>query len=53
MYLSFLMSRMTRCFLKMELAKVPADAVFFERLKSEVVAAISKEIDDYIADNNL
>ncbi len=36
----------------MKLAKVPVDAVFYERLKPEVVAAISKKINDYITDNN-
>ena len=39
--------------LKMELAKVPADAVFSERLSPEVNAAIAKKMDEYIAKNNL
>lgn len=39
--------------LKMELAKVPADAVFAERLSPEVNAAIAKKVDDYISEHNL
>lgn len=39
--------------LKMELAKVPPNAKFAERLSPEVSAALAKKMDDYIAEHNL
>ena len=39
--------------LKMELSMVAPDAVFYERLGPDVVAALSKKTDDYIAEHNL
>ncbi|MBR5309275.1 MAG: hypothetical protein IKU43_10905 [Clostridia bacterium] len=39
--------------LRYELGQIPENAVFAERLGPEVVARISKQVDDYIAENNL